>query len=112
MTEAAKLRFLLDKLNHPQLESDISALRVKNNLASGEDKVTFTKAANILAASVSSLPYYQSKSRVVSGVGTNSNGSIHRDGNIFTGYYKNLRELSKEDREKFNAECVRTGTKK
>ena len=95
MTEAAKLRFLLDKVNHPQLESDVSALRVNNNLASGEDKVTFTKAANILAASVSSLPDYPYKSRVVSGVGTNNNGGIHRDGKIFTGYYKNWRELSK-----------------
>ena len=89
MTESSKLRFLLDKVNHPQLESDISAMHLKNNLASGEDKVTFTKAANILAASVSSLTDYQSKSRIVSGVGTNSNGSIQRDGNIFIGYYKN-----------------------
>ena len=32
MTEAAKLRFLLDKVNHPQLKSDVSALRVKNNI--------------------------------------------------------------------------------
>ena len=69
MTEAAKLQFLLNKVNHPQLENDIIVLRVKNNLASVEDKVTFTKVANILAASVSSLPDYQSKSRVVSGVG-------------------------------------------
>ena len=45
MTEAAKLRFLLNKLNHPQLKSDVSDLQAKNNLASGEDKVTFTKAA-------------------------------------------------------------------
>ena len=79
MTEATTLRFLLDKVNYPQLESDIRALRVKNNLASGEDKVKFTKAENILAAPVSSLPDYQSKSRVVSGVGTNSNDSIHCD---------------------------------
>ena len=98
VTEAAKMRFLLDKVNHPQLESDVSALRVKNNLASGEDKVTFTKAANILAASVSSLPDYQSKSRVVSGVGTNNNGGILHDGKIFTGYYKNWCELSKEEK--------------
>ena len=69
MTEAAKLPFLLDKVNHPQLESDVSALHVKNNLASGKYKVTFTKAANIFLVSVSSLPDYQSKSRVVSGVG-------------------------------------------
>ena len=101
----------MDKVNHPQPESDISALRVKNNLASGEDKVTFTKAANILAASVSSLPDYQSKSRVVSGVGTNNNSSIHRDGKIITGYYKNWRKLSKEYREKVDAKCDRTGTK-
>ena len=33
MTEAAKLRFLLDKVNHPHIESDVSALQVKNNLA-------------------------------------------------------------------------------
>ena len=112
MTEAAKLRFLLDKVNCPQLKIDIIALRVKNNLASGEDKVTFTKVANILVASVSSLPDYQSKSRVVSGVGTNSNGNINCDGKIFTGYYKNWRELSKEDREKVDSERVRTGTKK
>ena len=89
MTEAAKLRFILDKVNHSQLESDVSALRVKNNLASGEDKVTFTKVETILAAYVSSLPDYQSKSRVVSRVGKNNNGGIHRDNNIFTGYYKN-----------------------
>ena len=34
MTEAAKLRFLLEKVNHPQLESDVSYLHVKNILAS------------------------------------------------------------------------------
>ena len=112
MTKAAKLRFLLDKVNYPQLDSDISALRVKNNLVSGEDKVTFTKAENILAASVSSLPDYQYKSRVVSGVGPNSNGVIHRDGKIFTYQYKKWREFSKEEREKFDAKRVRTGTNK
>ena len=106
MTEAAKLRFILDKVNHPQLKSDVSALRVNNNLASGEYKVTFTKAANILAASVSSLPDYQSKSRVVSGVRTNNNGGIHHYGKIFTGYHKNWCELSKENREKVDSERV------
>ena len=89
MTEAAKLRLLLDRLNHTHLKSDVSALSVKNNIASGEDK-----------SSVSSLPYYQSKSRVVSGVRTNNNESIHRDGKIFTGNYRNWRGLSKEDRER------------
>ena len=95
MTEAAKLRFLLDKVNQPPIESAISALRVKNSLALGEDKVTFTKATNILAASVSRLLDYQSKSRVVSRVGSNDKGGIHRDRQIFTGYYNNWRELSK-----------------
>ena len=50
MTEADKLRFLLDNVNHHQLDSDVSALRIKNNIESGEDKVKFTKAENILAA--------------------------------------------------------------
>ena len=112
MTEASKLRFLLEKVNHLQLESDVSALRVKTNLASGEDKVKFTKAENILVASVSSLPDYQSKSRVVSGVGTDNNGGIQCDGKIFTGYDKNWREIFKEDKEKVDAERVCTGTKK
>ena len=73
MTEAAMFRFLLEKVNHPQLDSDVKSLCVKNNLASGEDKVKFTKGANILADFLSSLPYYQSKSRLVSVVGTNNN---------------------------------------
>ena len=117
MTEAAKLRFLLDKVNHSQLESDVSALRVKNNLAADKDKVTFTKAENILAASVSNMPEYQSKARMVSALGQHQgdeseNGSIYRDGKIFTGYYKNWRELSKEDKDKVDAERVRMNTKK
>ena len=112
MMEAAKLRFLLYKVNHPQLKSDVSALRVKNNLASKEEKVMFTKAANILAASISRLSDYQSKSRLVSGVGTNNNRGIHRDNKIFIGYYKNWRELSKEDNDKVDADRVSTGTKK
>ena len=74
--------------------------------------MTFTKAANILVAYVSSWPDYQYKSRVLSGVGTNNNGGIHREGKIFTGYYNNWREFSKEDKEKVDAERVRTGTKK
>ena len=93
----AKLRFLLDKVDHPLLESDVNALRVKNNLTLGEDKVTFTKAEKILVAYVLSLPDYRSKSRVVSGVGTNNNGDIHRDIKIFTGYYKNWHEFSKDN---------------
>ena len=112
ITEVAKLRFLLEKVNHLQVESYVSPLLVKNNLASEEDKVTFIKAANILAASISSLPDYQSKSRVVSGFGTNDDGVIHRDGKIFTGYYKNWRELSKEDKDNVDTNRVCTGTKK
>ena len=47
MTEAAKLRFILDKVDDPQIYIDVSDLCVKNNLGSGEDKVIFTKAENI-----------------------------------------------------------------
>ena len=36
--------------------------------------------------------------------GESENGSIYRDGKIFTGYYKSWRELSKEDKDKVDAE--------
>lgn len=105
MTEPAKFRFLLDKVHHPQLTSDISALRVQSNLAT--DRTTFTDAANILAASVSTMPESILKTRGISAVGqleSTGDESIYRNGKIFTGYYKNFHGLSKTDQGKVIAE--------
>ena len=54
LTESAKFRFLMEKVQNPQLEADISALKVKSGL--GGTSVSFTDAANLIAASVATLP--------------------------------------------------------
>ena len=92
-------------MHHTQLTSDISALRVQSNLAT--DRTTFTDAANILAASVSTMPESILKTRGISAVGqleSTGDESIYRNGKIFTGYYKNFHGLSKTDQGKVIAE--------
>ena len=111
-TKAQKLRFLLDKTTHPSLTSAVSALRLSHDI--GED-ITFTKAANHLSAAVSKMPEYVNKQRQVSGVTFDeelkSEGAIHRNGKIFTGYYKNWFKLSKSDQDAVNEERKRLGIK-
>jgi len=111
-TEAQKLRFLLDKTAHPSLMSAVSALRLSHDM--GED-ITFTKAANHLSAAVSKMPEYVNKQQQVSSVlfeaSGNSESEIHRNGKIFTGYYKNWFKLSKTDQDAVNAERKRLGIK-
>ena len=50
LTESAKFQFLMEKVQNPQWESNISALKVKNGL--GGTSVLFTDAANLIAALV------------------------------------------------------------
>ena len=61
LTESAKFRF---KVKNPQLEADNSALKVKSGL--GGTSVSFTDAANLIAASVATLTESISKSRISS----------------------------------------------
>ena len=65
MSETAKVRLLLKKVEHPQLQDAIGALRVRSAI----DEITFTECANHLAALVSELPDQQS-SRKISGATT------------------------------------------
>jgi len=90
-TESAKFRFLMEKVQNPQLEADISALKAKSGL--GGTSVSFTDAANLIAASVATLPESISKSRISSMNQTDaSDGAefIYRNGKVYTGYYKNF----------------------
>jgi hypothetical protein len=90
-TESAKFRFLIEKVQNPQLEADISALKAKSGL--GGTSVSFTDAANLIAASVATLPESISKSRISSMNQTDaSDGAefIYRNGKVYTGYYKNF----------------------
>lgn len=61
------------------------------------------------------MPEYSANKRNVSvthtGGGSGSAGGIYRDGNIFTGYYQNWKDLSKKERDKVMAERERLGIK-
>ena len=107
---------LLQKVQHPQLQGVINALRVCAVI----DGLTFTVFANHLSAQVSELPDPQTP-RKVSGTGSNSktqkgneakqlrgggaNASGKRDGihvpdgSVWTGFYAKWDQLSKEDRQ-------------
>ena len=62
VTEQAKVRMLLKKVEHPQLQTAVGTLRVRAQM--DKDKVTFTECANHLSALVSELPDYQLNRKV------------------------------------------------
>jgi len=76
----------MEKVQNPQLEADISALKVKSGL--GRTSVLFTDAANFIAASVATLPELISKSRISSMNQMDASEgveSIYRNGKMYTG---------------------------
>ena len=117
ITDQAKVRILLKKVEHPQLQDAIGALRVRATIGGG---ITFTECANHLSAQVSELPDHQSTPRKVSAtghkggkysngkngrnpgggnVGAKRNGIYMPDGTVWTGFYSDWNQLSKEDRQ-------------
>jgi hypothetical protein len=117
ISESAKVRLLLKKIEHPQLQDTIGALRVRSAI----EGITFTECANHLAALVSELPDQQS-TRKISGAHSdrhkytkkdprggkhnhkNQNGSkrkgIHMpDGTIWTGHYDEWSTMSDKDKQ-------------
>ena len=117
ITEQAKVRMLLKKVEHPQLQDSIGALRVRATM----DGISFTKCANHLSAQVSELPDQQSARKIagtgsdrkrktgndikrIRGGGNAENGAkrkgIHMpDGSVWTEFYSDWDQLSKEDRQ-------------
>ena len=119
-TENAKLCELFKRVQHPQLQDTIKALKVRFDM----EGITYTQVAYHLTAAVSELPEYHLTWKVsVSSSGTprirgsggnNHNSNIKRkgrmqapnkgilmsDGSVFTGYYPNWSELSKEDKQR------------
>ena len=113
-TEDAQIRWLFQKVQHPELRLMVSALKAQKIT---DPTLTFTTAANQLAAEVSQLPEFVSmRSRGISSVNAGGdkgrNGIYNTDGSIYTGFYKNWGSLSKEDREKVIQERNRLGIKK
>ena len=111
-TENAKLRELFKRVQHPQLQDTVKALKVRFDM----EGITYTQAANHLTAAVSELPEYHltcKDSALSSGTprirgcgGSNHNSNIKEkggtqvpskgilmsDGSVFMGYYPNWSE--------------------
>ena len=113
-TDAAKIRELFKRVQHPQLQDTVKALKVRFDM----DGLTYTQAANHIAAAVSEMPEYQLARKVSSAQRIRGGGSrfntpqksggtkapksgVHMpDGTIFTGFYKNWKELPDDDKQK------------
>ena len=74
ISESAKVRLLLKKVEHPQLQDAIGALRVRSAI----EGITFTECANHLAALVSELPDQQS-TRKISGAHSDRHKHTKKD---------------------------------
>ena len=108
MTEDAKIRFLLKKVQHTGLASAIEAMKAKIN-TEPQGTVTYTTVANHISTAVSELPDYIAKHRNVSCVTDNKSGIYNADGTINTGHHPNWKELSVDDHKKVNNERARLG---
>ena len=118
LTENAKVRELLKRVQNNQLQDTVKALRVRFDI----DGISYTEVANHLTSAVSELPEYQLARRVSSlkrirggglekGKNKFKRDSIYADdGTIFTGYYSNWKSLPKEDRDKVIAERKKKNT--
>ena len=118
-TENAKLRELFKRVQRPQLQDTVKALKVCFDM----EGITYNQAANHLTAVVSELPEYHLTRKVsalsygttrIRGCGGNNHNSnikkkggmqapnkgvLMSDGLLFTGYYPNWTELTKEDKQ-------------
>ena len=118
LTENAKVRELLKRVQNNQLQDTVKALRVQFDL----DGISYTEAANHLTSVISELPKYllahriSSLKRIRGGGSEKGKNKFKRDsiyaddGTIFTGYYSNWKSLSKEDRDKVIAERKKKNT--
>jgi hypothetical protein len=116
ISETAKVRLLLKKVEHPQLQDAIGALRVRSAI----DGITFTECANHLAALVSEIPDQQSSRQISSAATTNRpkhktndyrgrrgnnkgggggkrKGIYMPDGSVFIGHYDEWTKMSEKD---------------
>ena len=119
-TENAKLCELFKWVKHPQLQDTIKALKDRFDM----EGITYTQAANHLTAAVSELPEYHlthkvsasssGAPRIRGGGGSSHNSNVKKKGGIqapnkgilmsdrsvFTRYYPNWSELSKEEKQR------------
>ena len=87
-TESAMLRELFERVQHPQLQDIIKALKVRFDM----EGITYTQAANHLTATVSELPEYHlthkvsasssGAPRIRGGGGSGHNSNVKRKGGM------------------------------
>ena len=102
MSEDAKIRFLLERTQHPGLQGQINALIA--NITTGA-VIIYTTAANHLSTAVSDFPEHNNAHRKVTGVTTGTGNDAENEG-IYNSvgtiaadrYLPNWGDLSKEDR--------------
>ena len=104
-----KLRFLFRTVQHPLLSVAIEAIKFRESI--GQEGLTFTEAANHLAAQVSVLPEFVAKGRGISAIerGGGKDSIYKADGTIYTGFIKNWNGLSALDKMKVVDERERLG---
>ena len=115
ISEQAKVRMLLKKVEHPQLQDAVGALRVRASM----EGLTFTACANHLSAQVSELPDNQSARKIAAsssdrpkepkrirggGPGPSKDNAKRKgiympDGSVWTGYYSDWSQMSNEDKQ-------------
>jgi len=107
-SEAAKLRFLFDKVQNQELKHPLEAVRTLVSM--NPDSFTFTSAANHLSALVK--PRTKRELAAVTFSDDSGGGDttpILKNGKIHTGYYSNWFDLSKENRNLVLAERDKLG---
>ena len=109
----AKVRLLYEKIQHPKLLGAVEAMKVSD--ARTANPMTFTEAANHLSCEVSKFPEFKAAGgragigAVKAGGKSGSDAIRDKSGNIISGYLRNWRHLSQEDREAVLAERKRLG---
>ena len=127
-SENAKICELFKRVQHPQLQDTVKALKVCFPM----EDLTYTQAANHLTATVSELPEFHSTRRVAAdricggsadtgthnkynnsaGKGAPKSGIHTADGKIFAGFYKHWRTLTDDEKQHVIEERKRKGNKK
>lgn len=108
VTEAAKLRFLFEKVQNQELKHPLEAVRTLVSM--NPDSFTFTSAANHLSALIK--PRAKRELAAVtfsSDDGGGDTAPILKNGKIHTGYYSNWYDLSKDNRNLVLAERDKQG---
>ena len=112
MKEEAKIRFLFRKIQHPELQSAVQAM--KDRISTSANPISYTTFANHVSTAVSELSEYSAKHRSISGVHSEGDSpAIYKsDGSINTGFIPEWRSLSESDKKIVNDERSRLGLRK